>query len=324
MIENNAFLQDVLVNQYALEDVELGATSGGSESDRRVVLVYAGEDKYILRAYPPENRRSNPAALAQVLNLLSEADYPAERVIPAAAGNPVVIVNGWRFVLTSFIEGTPTDTLDSEFYGLGATLGRLHILFTPDELLDRDVPLAERTLDSEMDMARADLLANPRPDSFELAVFYDDLLAAIDAINRCHDLPYTLIHNDFQPGNVLRTPDGSLSVIDWDGSGRSPAIVDLGYLISNIHPAGEARPDAARIHALLDGYLHYSDLLAVELERMADMIRFRPITYLTSDFGNYIANLDHPDPSYVDAIAIYRTADEAANIMRKYWERMNG
>lgn len=318
MMENEAFLQDVLVNQYALEDVELGATSGGSESDRSVALVYAGEDKYILRAYPLENRRSNPAALALVLNLLSEAGYPAERVIPAKEGASVVMVDGWRFVLTSFIEGTPTDTLDSEFYALGATLGRLHILFTPDELIDRDVPLAERTLDAEMDMARAHLLANPRPDAFELALFYDDLLAAIDVIHRCHDLPYTLIHNDFQPGNVLLTPDGSLSVIDWDGSGRSPAILDLGYLIANIHPTGEPRPDAARIHALLDGYLQYGDLSPTELERMADMIRFRPLTYLTSDFGAYLANLHHPDPSYVDAIAIYRTADEAADIVRAY------
>jgi Ser/Thr protein kinase RdoA (MazF antagonist) len=323
MIEHKAFLRGVLADHYGIDKAESHPTSGGSESDRGVLLVQAGDEKRILRMYPPENTRSNPQALAQVLHMLAEADYPAERIIPAANGDPVVLVDGWRFVLTTFIDGTPSDQLDAdaEFYGLGAILGRLHTLFTPDELLARNVPLAERTLDSEMDMARDDLLAVPRPTQPEPAAFYDVLLAAIDAIDRCHDLPYTLIHNDFQPGNVLRTADGSLGVIDWDGSGRSPAILDLGYLIANIHPEGAPRPDAARIHALLDGYLQLATLSQTDLERLPDMIRFRPITYLTSDFGNYLATLNHPDPSYIHCLATYRTADEAAAIARAYVEK---
>ena len=321
MIENESFLRALLADHYAIREASLHATSGGSEADRSVLIVRQSHDQKIMRVFPPENTRSNPAALAQVLNLLAEADYPAERIIPALDGTAVVEVDGWRAVLTTFIEGTPTDELDSEFYSLGATLGWLHALFTPEELLARNVPIAERSLDAEMGMARADLLAVPRPDQFDLAAFYDELLAAIDATDRCHDLPYTLIHNDFQPGNILRTPDGSLGVIDWDGSGRSPAIVDLGYLISNLHPERSPRPDAARIHAVLDGYLQHSTLSQTEIERLPDTIRFRPITYLTSDFGHYLAHLDNPDPSYVHCLAIYHSVDEVAAIARAYIEQ---
>ncbi|MEO8608237.1 MAG: phosphotransferase [Chloroflexota bacterium] len=318
MMEMNSFLRRILADHYALKDIELRATSGGSEADRSVVMIRGGEKKYIFRVYPPENTRSNPTALAQVLSLLAEVDFPAERIISATNGDALAEVDGWRTVLTTFIEGTPTDQLDSEFYGLGAILGRLHALFTPEELLARHVPTAERSLDAEMAMARRDLLAVPRPDQPELGAFYDELLAAIDAIDRCHDLPYTLIHNDFQPGNVLLKADGLLSVIDWDGSGRSPGIVDLGYLIGHLHPEGSLRPEAARIHALLDGYLQHKTLSQTEIERLSDMIRFRPITYLTSDFGNYIAHMDDPDPSYMHCLAIYHTVDEAAAIAREY------
>src|SRR5512144_473001 len=109
MIDHEPFLRGLLADHYATDTATLHPTSGGSESDRRVFIVRQGETQKIMRVFPPENTRSNPTALAQVLNLLAEANFPAERIIPAANGDSVVTVDGWCVVLTTFIEGTPTD-----------------------------------------------------------------------------------------------------------------------------------------------------------------------------------------------------------------------
>lgn len=68
------------------------------------------------------------------------------------------------------------------------------------------------------------------------------------------------------------------------------------------------------------GYSQHYHLSAAELERLADAIRFRPITYLTSDFAAYITNDGKADPSYGQALAAYRSADEAADMARESTE----
>jgi Ser/Thr protein kinase RdoA (MazF antagonist) len=311
------FLQKVLAEAYGLHDVALHPTSGGSESDKLVFRLVQADKNFILRVYPPENRRSNAVALTSVLHMLEKADYPAERCIAAADGAPFVLVDGWRLVLSNFVEGVATDQIVPPYYELGAVLGRLHALFTADQLTMHVVPIAERSMEAEMAMSLDDLLAVALPIPAKFMPFREELMSAMEAIDRCTDLPDVLIHNDFQPGNIVQAVDGSLTVIDWDGAGRCPAILDLGYLISSVHPSGEVEPDAARIQAIMGGYSQHYHLSPAELERLSDAIRFRPITYLTSDFAAYIASNGQPDPSYLDALAAYHSADEAAEIARK-------
>ncbi len=314
------FLQKTLAEAYGLHDVDLHPTSGGSESDKLVFRLAQGDKNFILRVYPPENRRSNAVALTSVLHLLEKAHYPAERCINAADGAPFALVDGWRLVLTNFIDGVATDHGVPPFYELGALLGRLHGLFTAEQLAMHVVPLAERSIEAEMAMSQDDLLAVALPIPPKFMPFREELIGAMEKIDRCADLADVLIHNDFQPGNVVQAADGSLTVIDWDGAGRCPAILDLGYLISHIHPAGAVRPDGGRIRALMVGYSQHYHLSAAELEHLADAIRFRPITYLTSDFAAYITNDGKADPSYGQALAAYRSADEAADMARESTE----
>jgi Ser/Thr protein kinase RdoA (MazF antagonist) len=310
------FLQKTLTEAYGLHDVVLHPTSGGSESDKLVFRLAQGDKNFILRVYPPENRRSNAVALTSVLHLLEKAHYPAERCLAAVDGASFVLADGWRLVLTSYVEGIPTDQIATPYHELGAILGRLHVLFTAEQLALHVIPVAERSMEAEMAMSLDDLLAVELPVPPQFMPFREELLAAMAAIDRCTDLLDVLIHNDFQPGNIVQAADGSLTVIDWDGAGRCPAILDLGYLISSIHPVGESRPDAARIQAVMAGYSQHYQLSPAELERLPDAIRFRPITYLTSDFAAYITGDNQPDPSYLKALAAYRSADEAADIAR--------
>jgi Ser/Thr protein kinase RdoA (MazF antagonist) len=318
----NPIVYRLLADVYGLGGAALHSTTGGSEGDKPVYLVEHQGVKHIVRVYPPDNTRSDVTALVQVLMLLEEKDYPAERLTPAVDGTGFVSADGWRLVLTSFAEGTPADQSISlpSLYRLGAALGRLHALFTPEELVAYSMPIAERNIEAEMTMAMDDLLAvSPVPPAQE--TYRAELFNAVNDVNCCEDLPYVLIHNDFQPGNILLMPNDHYAVIDWDGAGRSPAVADLGYLISSVHPEGSPRPDADHIQAIVDGYVQHHHLSADELDRLPDVIRFRPLTYLTSDFGPYINDPDHIDQSYLDALAAYRTADEAAAIARERLER---
>jgi Ser/Thr protein kinase RdoA (MazF antagonist) len=320
LIAHDTFLRDLLAENYGFTGAILHQTSGGSESDRPVYIVRQGETQYILRVYPPENTRSDPETLVKVFGLLAEADYPAERTIPTKDGARMVERDGWRLVMTNFIVGKANDTEPATLFRLGDLLGRLHSLFTPEMLVEQGIPVAERSLDSEMNMSLDDLLAvETYPAAFE--PWRNELIDGIAAVDRCHDLPYVLIHNDFHPENVLRQADNALTVIDWDGTGRSPGILDLGYLISWVHPAGSARPDATRIQAIVQGYKQHHQLSPLELERLPDVIRFRPITFLTADFGAYAVDPDHADPVYLDKIAGYRTTEEAADIARAAFSR---
>jgi len=66
-------------------------------------------------------------------------------------------------------------------------------------------------------------LDGPQRDAIRRLV--DGLPARFDAIRRC-DLPDTLVHGDFHPGNVRGTPD-RLTYLDWGDCGVGNPLLDL-------------------------------------------------------------------------------------------------
>ena len=110
---------------------------------------------------------------------------------------------------------------------------------------------------------------------------HDRLVAACHTIDLLEDLPTVLIHNDCHPGNSIQTPDGKAVLIDWEGAGRGPAIVDIGFLLVSceIEAFGPNRltPDPNRMAAVINGYCRHHRLTPRELERLPDAVRFRAV-----------------------------------------------
>lgn len=70
-------------------------------------------------------------------------------------------------------------------------------------------------------------------------------------------------HQDFAPWNVLLSPTGDLSVIDWDGAGPTTRPWDLAYTLQSfarLQPGTPPADAAERLRAIIDGYDADDDL----------------------------------------------------------------
>jgi Ser/Thr protein kinase RdoA (MazF antagonist) len=322
------FLRGGLESFYNLHGAVLQPIAG-SEKDKAVYQVRRGDGtRCILRAYPPTNNRSSPQALAQILALLEEAQYPAERLNPASDGSAFVCWDGWRLLLTDYIDGSPPNLELPVLGRLGELLGELHALSTSSlQFALPSLPMAERSLQQELELSEEDFnsVVHPLPERFQ--PLYSSLQTALDRIDRSPNLPHVLVHNDYHPENALFAPDGQLWVIDWDGAGRSPAIVDVGFLLSSCHPqstsAQTAKPDAQRIHAIVDGYCRRRRLSPAELDHLPNAVQFRMVAFFTEYLAKFSRSGTYAEDeheAYDWWLARYQAADETAALARERFE----
>ena len=126
-----------------------------------------------------------------------------------------------------------------------------------------------------------------------LRLRYGELEAACQSLHRFEAGPRVLLHNDCHPWNSVRTPDGRVVLVDWEGAGLGPATVDLGFVALSADTGGLVGPvippDPARLDALLDGYAAYHRPPAAELERLTDAVRFRTLVAACADFSRGVA-----------------------------------
>jgi thiamine kinase-like enzyme len=88
------------------------------------------------------------------------------------------------------------------------------------------------------------------------------------------NLPATILHTDCWANNAIRTPVGQMVLIDWDGAGLGPAILDLGYLLVACHAFlpewPQISPSVERIAAVMAGYQKERTITAMEYELLYD------------------------------------------------------
>jgi Ser/Thr protein kinase RdoA (MazF antagonist) len=163
---------------------------------------------------------------------------------------------------------------------LGHMLGRLHSLAsTPDDYpvqvgwLD-ELPVAigratEATSDPIWGAKAAEVAAN---------------LRSLPDLSR---LPLGLIHTDVHEGNLLRSPDGQLYLLDWEDAGLDVAIFDLALVLGwNCvwqNAAGMLKPDSLPelydfdeeyCRTLLGAYQQERPLSDLEIQMLGPAIRF--------------------------------------------------
>lgn len=94
--------------------------------------------------------------------------------------------------------------------------------------------------------------------------------------NKVKDLPYGYCHGDLYRGNILKTTDGCLYILDFDTSCEGFPMYDLA-LICNITDYFELEDDGCIksknvYERFLPEYLKYSSLSKVEIESFYDLI----------------------------------------------------
>lgn len=127
----------------------------------------------------------------------------------------------------------------------------------------------------------------------ELRHPYEVLLAAVQDAGASGELPRTLIHNDCHPGNSIYTPDGTATLVGWEGAGLGPAVIDLGFLLASCEIPASCRnrlvPNQALLEHVMDGYLHHRRLTGPEIDALAGAVRFRSLVAAAVGFAASVA-----------------------------------
>jgi Ser/Thr protein kinase RdoA (MazF antagonist) len=290
MIDTAAQLAAMLEQQYADRKIHLRTLH--QTDDKAVYRVKrANGDPWVLRRYPVE-RAALAHAQALVLQFLEAHGYPAERLIPTRDGASVCATADTVLLMTTFIAGCPLAYDPPTLYRLGENLGWLHQLAAPGAgQMGAMFPAAAMRPAPELAYARGELAAVANqllPDQQER---YATLLQAIDRLDRCETQPAALIHNDYHPGNAVDT-GADITLIDWEGAGAGPAILDVGFLLASCDTESpwtpRLAPGPARVAAIVDGYCRRHQLSDLDLASLADAIRFRALVYGACSFAEAV------------------------------------
>lgn len=327
-MDNIGAFSALLARRYGAREITLHplVRDGGKHLYR---VERAGQPSWLLHVAPP---LADPATFhreAAVLALLERQAYPAPRVVPAFDGASVTECGRCPVLVTTFIDGEPTGFSPADLGRLGATLGHLHALPLPTPA--SAAPGAPTAISPARMLPRTELAAarswleevrGAVPPGYRAR--YDQLEEVCQTLDLLDDLPTVLIHNDCHPGNSIRTPNGRVVLIDWEGAGRGAAIIDVGFLLVSceIEAFGTKRlpPDPRRVAAIVDGYCRHHRLTPQELDRLPDAIRFRAVVACAGGLRRMIREGQASDGADW-AWARYAATDEIAARTRERFER---
>lgn len=252
---------------------------------------------WVARVYPARRRPEAVEAHARVLRLLEAHGYPAPRAVVAVDGKPLTsLTHGEtsRLVLvTTYVEGEVTGLSLSGLQAHGETLGRLHALaMLHDQAAAPQVRTASMLPRNELAAARSWLRDVRERVPQTLVARYEELDGACRQLHHFEDTPRVLLHNDCHPWNSVRTPAGDVVLIDWEGAGLGPAVIDVGFVTLSAATGGIVGPvippHPARLEALLGSYRQHHRLTATELDRLPAAIRFRTLVAACDNFAQAI------------------------------------
>ncbi|GHO46778.1 phosphotransferase enzyme family protein [Ktedonospora formicarum] len=243
--------------------------------DRGIYRIEVGKNEaYLLRAF----RRDVAHWLlgqAQLLTYLNQNNYRAPRLLLTRQGETIARHGIWMGLLMTYVEGEMADFSPETLEKLGEQIGLLHTL----RILP-DVQLPSSRLDPHLiEPYHIELLGSSLPKlPQELATIGSELLTTLEHIQQARCLPHGLLHGDCWPHNAVLTDGETLTMIDWDGAGAGPLLLDLGYLLMCCHLGKPQLPqmqaDKELIQAVMRGYRRRRDLTELEFVYLLDAIRY--------------------------------------------------
>lgn len=255
---------NVLNEQYSMkfDKIEFIRDSGC-----RAYAVYANGRKFFLRVTKPMFYDTAAKSLDIHLFLQSQG-FSVPKILYTKDGQPCVNVNDeqgrYFYVLYEFVEGEEVDPEeDAEI--IGAFVGKLHRIMKDysGELVKKD---KYYYLDRYSNILRAK--------HYDKA---DEFIAFGEAIwSKVKGLPYGYCHGDLYRGNILKTSDGCLYILDFDTSCEGFPMYDPA-LICNMTDYFELEEDgyakSKKVYErFLPEYLKHSSLTETEIASFCDLI----------------------------------------------------
>lgn len=225
--------------------------------------AFAGEDKYFLRILKPAFMDTALKAV-DIQVFLQGNGFPVPPIVSNKENSPYLRDGNDVYVLYEYIEGTESKP-EQDACAIGALVGRLHQLMKEyhGELVVRD---KQFYIGRYISYLRK--IQYPRADEFSA---YGEALW-----DRVKDLPRGFCHGDMYDGNILKTPDGRLFVLDFDTSCIGFPMYDP-TLICNMtqyFEYDERNYERSKmvLSRFLPEYLKFNTLSQAEIDAFCDLI----------------------------------------------------
>ena len=222
----------------------------------------ADGSSWVARVFSPARSMAAAKGDVEVLRFLESHDFPAERL---ADDQPMSVLDAHPIIVTRFVKGKPPAGTAVAGAWQGDALGRLHTLplkGTPKRAGGGWHSLSPdgggRAADIAILFALLDDLKRVVPAAERKNV--DLLRDALAALDLCEGLPQALVHVDFGGPNLLKSSDGTYTVIDWTGAGRGARIESVAATLGPLPPAAQ--------RAAIKAYRQHVDLTPEELDRL--------------------------------------------------------
>lgn len=194
------------------------------DSGSKAYVAVSGDEKYFLRVIKPAFYDTAVKAV-EIQVFLQERGFPVPHVIFTKDSKPYIQDKqdgeNYLYVLYEYIEGVESEP-EQDAEAIGELLGQLHSTmkgYTP-ELIIRDKHFF---IGRYIDILR-------KKQYGKIAEFEEYGNALWDKIK---DLPRGYCHGDMYSGNIHKTPDGKLYILDFDTSCEGFPLYDL-VLICNM------------------------------------------------------------------------------------------
>ena len=219
----------------------------------------------------------------RVQRYLRSRNMPVSEPLLTKDGRDHAQTEGRLYTAERWLEPEARATGPEQWRELGELCGRLHRLPATDEIGDLVSRLDPgKTLDAVRQRLAPYRAAVPAEYRAALAACLDEATA----LDHMEGLPRVLIHSDLTWDNVVRHR-GVLHLIDLEGAGTAPAVMDLAEVTTKLcrgHSAsGPLDEDAAR--AFYRGYLKHRRLADAEIAALPAAHFFQEIYYLENSLG---------------------------------------
>lgn len=225
--------------------------------------VFSNNLRYFLRVIKPAIIETAFSG-AKIQAFLYSKGFPVPLVIYTKDNLPYARTESGLFILYEFIEGSDSDT-DQNIEDIGMLISRLHNTM-------RDYTGELKNCDRQFYIGRyIDILIKkqyPKTDEF---IKYGNTIW-----EKVKDLPRGYCHGDMYSGNIYKTPDKKLYILDFDTSCNGFPMYDLALICNKTHyfnfdESGYFRSKEL-LARLLPGYSKVITLSKKEIDAFYDLI----------------------------------------------------
>ncbi len=254
------------------------------EGGRRCYRVASDRGELSATVYPLD------AHFEDVLQGLRVQQYAAEHGITTSVAFPTIGVEpcerleGYGVVVQPWLDGRAFRARPIGVKAVGELVGHLHVLAIPRQLEASFARLEpRRTLEGvrdELAQAGTEVPASYRA---QMEVFCETALELDDFPS----VPRSLIHTDLAWSNIIELDEGHVALIDFEGAGVGPPIIDLVEVTTylTLGPSGSGSLREEQAQAFYDGYRKQRRLTAEELDAFPEAHLFHQVYHLANALG---------------------------------------